>query len=73
MCDVDDNIESVRLVRCAHGHFHLHLGKLTLHLTNREMQLLVRTTAAWVETEHEHQPPHHPATGGRPRLPWNDQ
>lgn len=66
MCDVQDNIDRVQLVRCAHGHFHLHLGKLTLHLTEREMQLLVRATAAWVESEHA-------PKGPRPRFPWSDQ
>ncbi len=75
MCDSREVIDHVSLVSCTHGNYHLHLGKMTLHLTRRELKLLVRAAAAWVETSGDEEAAATPSqTHNHPQrhLPWQE-
>ncbi|MBI1368064.1 MAG: hypothetical protein GC162_05360 [Planctomycetes bacterium] len=40
MCADGPELTNVKITRCVHGHYHVYLGKQTLHLSVRELLLL---------------------------------
>ncbi|MBH07004.1 MAG: hypothetical protein CMJ20_11860 [Phycisphaeraceae bacterium] len=49
MCNNNSPIEMIRLSRCGHGTFHLNVGPVILHLSDRELVMIDRAIHKWAD------------------------